>query len=201
MIFDSKCTYEEKYLKYTTEIVDNQTYITPDLNSGKVSFCPFDNALEMVIDYLNIGYAYDRDFSVENSVLDFVGKYGFPTHQETQINVYAFAEDAQMLYLHFAEISKAPYPNDPEFILETDPVAAVIKVADETKYIEWQTVNLSSAIELAYTLLLCGRERVLGICKYCGAPFYTKNPKAEFCSQPCRNKYNVYKTRAKKKLK
>ena len=33
--------------------------------------------------------------------------------------------------------------------------------------------------------------------KHCGEPFYGKNPKTEFCSPQCRNRFNVYKSRRK----
>ena len=197
VLFGDKCSYEEKYLKYMTD--DSGKYIVPDKTSGKASFCPFDNAVEMVLDYLNIGFAAQVGAPHTDLVFDFVSKYGFPNKNDKRLDISAFAEDAQMLYLHFAEAESTPYPDEPDFVLETDPVSGVVKVEGNKKFIEWQTASLSAAIELSYTLLLCNRERAIGVCKHCGAPFYTKNPKSEFCSPPCRNRYNVYKSRAKNK--
>jgi len=197
--FNDKCLNAEKFNKYTIGEEKGKTVIYPIPDSGKTSYCPFDNPAEIVLDYLYIGYVTDKGYDAKDTVFEFVKKYGFPLPSSKALNVYSFAEDAQMLYLHFAEASKTPYPSEPEFILETDPVSAVVKVDNGTKYIEWQTKSLSASIELAYTLLLCGKERTIGVCKHCGLPFYTKNPKAEFCSPPCRNKYNVYKSRAKNK--
>ena len=197
VLFKDKCLYEERYLKYTTEISGNREYIVPDKSSGKVSFCPFDVAIDMVLDYLSIGFTAQSSLPTADLVLDFVCKYGFPHKNDKRLDAAEFAEDARMLYLHFAEAESTPYPDEPDFVLETDPVSAIIKVEGNQKFIEWQTDSLSNAIELAYTLLLCGNARAIGVCKHCGAPFYTKNPKSEFCSPPCRNRYNVYKSRAK----
>ena len=199
VLFKDKCSYEERYSKYTTEVSGDREYIVPDKSSGKVSFCPFDAATDMVLDYLNIGFAAQNGIPTTDLVYDFVCKYGFPSRNDKRLAIADFAEDARMLYLHFNEAESTPYPDEPDFVLETDPVPAIVKVENNQKFIEWQTAGLSGTIELAYALLLCNRPKAIGICKHCGTPFYTKNPKSEFCSPPCRNRYNVYKSRAKNK--
>ena len=40
---------------------------------------------------------------------------------------------------------------------------------------------------------------LLKTCKYCGNAFVANNPKAEYDSLACKNKANVYKSRAKTK--
>ncbi len=43
-----------------------------------------------------------------------------------------------------------------------------------------------------------GRNQVK-LCKYCGKPFIAENIRAEYDTQQCRNKANIYKSRNKKK--
>lgn len=197
--FNHKCLSESVYEKYYIEETDGQTFIVADLKSGVKDVCLFDGAADAVVCYLYIGYIVEKGEPVAESVLEFISKYGFSKRGTDRESVEDFAENAQALYLHCVEILGADYPENPEWILETEKVKAIIKRSDGKAFIEWQTKNLSVAVELAYTLLICGADKYLGICKHCGKPFLIKNPKTEFCSAQCRNRYNVYKTRAKKK--
>lgn len=199
VFFNDKCSSEEKYSNCYIEEQNGSLWVVADLKSGKHSYCPFDNPVKLVVDYLSIGYKAEHGIDPSDSVLEFVKEYGFMSRNDKRLNISDFAEDAQMLYLHFAEAEAIPYPENPEFVLETDAISAVIMISQDGKYINWQTQGLSSAIELAYTLLLCSDEKAIGICKHCGMPYYSKNPKTEFCSPSCRNRYNVYKSRAKSK--
>ncbi len=197
-IFKHTCTQEKIYEKYYIEQSGDDTYILPDLTHGHREVCPFDNADKMIFEYLNIGYMTENGIDVTPAVFDFVSAYGMTKRNSKKLSIAEFCEDANVLYLHFKELSAASYPENPEWILETEPVSAVIRREGNTSLIDWQTKNLASAIELAYTLLVCENERYVGLCKHCGTPFLVKNPKSEFCSPACRNRYNVYKSRAKK---
>lgn len=54
---------------------------------------------------------------------------------------------------------------------------------------------------LIYTManLLSSDSSPLKICKHCQKAFISQNKRAEFCSERCRNQFNVYKSRAKSK--
>lgn len=54
---------------------------------------------------------------------------------------------------------------------------------------------------LIYTManLLSSDDSPLKICKHCQKAFISHNKRAEFCSERCRNQFNVYKSRAKSK--
>lgn len=54
---------------------------------------------------------------------------------------------------------------------------------------------------LIYTManLLSSDGSPLKICKHCQKAFISHNKRAEFCSERCRNQFNVYKSRAKSK--
>ena len=55
---------------------------------------------------------------------------------------------------------------------------------------------------LNYTManLLSAEGVPLKICKHCHKAFISQNKRAEFCSERCRNQFNVYKSRAKAKI-
>ncbi len=196
-IFVHTCLDEKVYKKYYTENIGGDTYIMPDTGFDFYNICPFDNAGEMVLEYLTIGYMNEMGLSTDEAVLEFVSKYGMLKRGSKRLKASEFSEDAGVLYQHFCEIASADFPDTPEWILETEPVSAVIVRDGKGAIAQWQTKNLASAIELAYTLLICSSERYIGLCKHCKAPYSVKNPKSEFCSPSCRNKFNVYKSRAK----
>lgn len=59
----------------------------------------------------------------------------------------------------------------------------------------WDFSSLKITIETLYGFYLTDPDRPLRICKHCGKVFVSRNSKAEFCSIPCRNQFNVYKSR------
>ncbi len=63
--------------------------------------------------------------------------------------------------------------------------------------IQYEFCSLISVINFTLANLLANESSPLKVCKHCGTPFYSENKKSEFCSERCRNQYNVYKSRAK----
>jgi hypothetical protein len=71
-----------------------------------------------------------------------------------------------------------------------------VKMLD-TPMLVWDFSSLKIAIETLYGFYLTDSDRPLRICKHCGKVFISRNSKAEFCTVPCRNQFNVYKSRRK----
>lgn len=67
----------------------------------------------------------------------------------------------------------------------------------KTPTIVWEFPALKTAIDALYSFYVTDPERTLRICKHCGKAFVAKNSRSEFCCVPCRNRFNVYKSRAK----
>lgn len=63
--------------------------------------------------------------------------------------------------------------------------------------IQYEFCSLIAVINFTLANLLATESSPLKVCKHCGTPFYSENKKSEFCSERCRNQYNVYKSRAK----
>ena len=197
--FKDTCRETVIFSDYYIKNTGGAAVIVPVENAERITYRPFDDAESMVLEYLEIGYMTDCGQDASEAVLSFVRGHGMPTKNMKKLVVSEFSEDAQALYLHFAENAAAPYPDSPEWTLETEPVSALVRTTSDGPVIEWQTEGVGAAVELAYTLMLCSNERRFGLCKHCRRPFAVKNPKAEFCSPQCRNRYNVYKTRDKYK--
>ena len=67
----------------------------------------------------------------------------------------------------------------------------------KTPTIVWEFPSLKAAIDALYSFYVTDPERPLRICKHCGKAFVAKNRRTEFCTVPCRNQFNVYKSRRK----
>lgn len=61
--------------------------------------------------------------------------------------------------------------------------------------------SLMAVLNFTMARLLSAEGSPLKICKHCGKAFISENKRAEFCSERCRNQFNVYKSRAKAKQK
>lgn len=56
---------------------------------------------------------------------------------------------------------------------------------------------LKQAIDIYYGMQMGQDVRLLKVCNYCNKAFIAKNPKAEYDTYNCKNKANVYKSRAR----
>lgn len=61
--------------------------------------------------------------------------------------------------------------------------------------------SLMAVLNFTMARLLSAEGSPLKICKHCSKAFISENKRAEFCSERCRNQFNVYKSRAKAKQK
>lgn len=69
----------------------------------------------------------------------------------------------------------------------------------ETLSIEFQITSLKQYIDFYFTKTVAKDINLLKICKFCNKAFLANNPKAEYDTPQCKNKSNVYKSRAKNK--
>lgn len=64
---------------------------------------------------------------------------------------------------------------------------------------QYEFNSLMAVLNFTMANLLSTEGLPLKICKHCGKAFIAENKRAEFCSERCRNQFNVYKSRAKAK--
>lgn len=65
--------------------------------------------------------------------------------------------------------------------------------------IQYEFHSLMGILNFTMANLLSAEGAPLKICKHCQKAFISRNKRAEFCSERCRNQFNVYKSRAKAK--
>jgi len=65
--------------------------------------------------------------------------------------------------------------------------------------IVWDFNSLLLGIQMMFSFALVDDKKTLRMCKHCQKVFAAGHVNAVFCSPKCKNQYNVYKARAKKK--
>ena len=74
-----------------------------------------------------------------------------------------------------------------------------IALAENAPVIVWNFHSLLVMIQMCFSFMLTDSDCDMKLCKHCGRAFIASRKGNEFCSPKCKNQYNVYKTRAKKK--
>lgn len=62
----------------------------------------------------------------------------------------------------------------------------------------WDFHSMLLGVQMMFSFMLTDTERPIRLCKHCTQTFVASRPSAVFCSPQCKNKHNVYKSRAKK---
>ena len=65
--------------------------------------------------------------------------------------------------------------------------------------IVWDFHSLMLGIQMMFSFMITDTDKPIRICKHCLRTFVASRQSAVFCSPQCKNKYNVYKSRAKDK--
>ena len=72
-------------------------------------------------------------------------------------------------------------------------------IAFERPTIVWDFHSLLLGVQMMFSFMLTDEKSSLKVCKHCGKAFVASRPNSVFCSGKCKNRYNVYKSRAKDK--
>lgn len=65
--------------------------------------------------------------------------------------------------------------------------------------IVWDFHSLMLGIQMMFSFMLTDQDKPIRICKHCSKVFVASRPSAVFCSPQCKNRHNVYKSRARDK--
>ncbi len=74
-----------------------------------------------------------------------------------------------------------------------------IMPTDNQPTMVWEFSSLLSVIQIMLCFMLTDEKNTIKLCKKCHKVFLASRSNASFCSGKCKNQYNVYKSRAKKK--
>ena len=64
--------------------------------------------------------------------------------------------------------------------------------------IVWDFHSLLLGVQMMFSFMLTDSENPIKLCRHCTKAFVASRPSAVFCSPQCKNKHNVYKSRARK---
>ena len=59
--------------------------------------------------------------------------------------------------------------------------------------------SLLIMVQMRFSFMLTDKDSDMRMCKHCKKAFIASRKGNEFCSQKCKNQYNIYKSREKKK--
>ena len=62
----------------------------------------------------------------------------------------------------------------------------------------WDFHSLLLGVQMMFSFMLTDIKNPIRLCRHCTKAFVASRPSAVFCSPQCKNKHNVYKSRAKK---
>jgi hypothetical protein len=74
-----------------------------------------------------------------------------------------------------------------------------IALKENSPVIVWNFHSLLVMIQMCFSFMLTDESCDMKLCKHCGNAFVASRKGNDFCSPQCKNQYNVYKNRAKKK--
>ena len=106
----------------------------------------------------------------------------------------------EYLYSLLNNISNEDNPNIDELLKQFEINNIKISLSrKENLVIEFQITCLKQYIDYYFAKTVAKDINLLKICKFCNKAFLAVNPKAEYDTPQCKNKANVYKSRAKNK--
>ena len=74
-----------------------------------------------------------------------------------------------------------------------------IALEKDSPVIVWDFHSLLIMVQMCFSFMLTDKDSDMRMCKHCKKVFVASRKGNEFCSQKCKNQFNVYKSREKKK--
>ncbi len=74
-----------------------------------------------------------------------------------------------------------------------------IALEKDSPVIVWDFHSLLVMVQMCFSFMLTDKDSDMRMCKHCKKAFIASRKGKEFCSQKCKNQFNVYKSREKKK--
>ena len=74
-----------------------------------------------------------------------------------------------------------------------------IALEKDSPVIVWDFHSLLVMVQMCFSFMLTDKDRDVRMCKHCKKAFIASRKGNEFCSHKCKNQFNVYKSREKKR--
>lgn len=157
----------------------------------------------------DIGYfaSYNNEMS-PNLILNKDLEYGIVFSKGYSEKLSWFLDYVNEIYQQFFSIGRYYITNElvekrtADLYIQSfmpDNISCNLTLTKNKPTLAWNFNSLRLALDTMLYLELSAERQLLKMCKHCYNPFYSNNPKSEYCSPQCRNQANVYKSRGKKK--
>ena len=187
-----------RYDKYEwKEDKEGTLYITPSPDAKVSLYNPLKDSEQIVLKAVNLGLmCMDKNNTQErlqSAIMDFVtcyGLLGFMTALPTTPDFITY----HAVYLpknHFIKEESMTTEKYLSYFFPFDKIDFVKKGMESS----WSTDD----VQMMFSFMLTDEKSSLKVCKHCGKAFVASRPNSVFCSGKCKNRYNVYKSRAKDK--
>jgi len=184
-----------------------ETYVTSN------PFFPLDEKIdtqEYMANFFPFGETVPQLEQTDASISAFAGRG--PVYEYVFSGAYSerlawYVSYFQTLYTLFDACLK--YADEPEVFRAIAYRTSILRYSDhKLRYsisaagrpvMRWEFASLKAVIDLFVVGCITDPAQPIRQCKHCGKIFYRDDLRMEFCSPQCRNKFNVYKSRAKGK--
>jgi len=207
-----------RYSEYDVYEKDGAEWIAPSPTAEVLVNNQLEKPERLLLDALNTGRVlymseYADDFKRE-ILLSFIRCYGLLTKDNAE-RLKWVGDLLAEIFTHFVGCKAPEKTDDPAVREHYAKLVSRYQLRDLAIGLEmpstpdedgfcnpvmvWYFNSLRQAIETTYIIALTNPDINLRMCKHCGAAFIADHGRSVFCSDRCRNQYNVYKHRANKK--
>jgi len=116
----------------------------------------------------------------------------------TQFKDWAFIFCASFMYYEESDPLMAELHRKAISVFDGNVPTYHIELFDKPTLV-WDFHSLLLMVQMIFSLMLTDGSRPLRSCKHCSRAFVVGHPNAAFCGAKCKNQFNVYKSRNKKK--
>lgn len=110
-----------------------------------------------------------------------------------------FTEKYLALFFPFGKLDVIKRGIESMWNIQNDRVMMALALTMTDKpTIVWDFHSLLLGVQMMFSSMLTDSENPIKLCRHCTKAFVASRPSAVFCSPQCKNKHNVYKSRARK---
>mgnify|MGYP002960403605 CR=1 FL=1 len=217
-LFERTSSNWVRYSEYEWRAAEDGTlYLTPTKTAQPSIYDPLAEYQKIVLDAINIGrmgMSKKPDAEIQKAIQQFAVKYGlfglmtalpttpnFMEYEAVYLPKNHFIKKETMstekylaLFFPFDKLDVIKRGIESMWNIQNDRVMMALALTMTDKPM---AVNMSFQRE--YAEQLTDSENPIKLCRHCTKAFVASRPSAVFCSPQCKNKHNVYKSRARNK--
>ena len=223
-LFERTSSNWVRYSEYEWRAAEDGTlYLTPTKTAQPSIYDPLAEYQKIVLDAINIGrmgMSKKPDAEIQKAIQQFAVKYGlfglmtalpttpnFMEYEAVYLPKNHFIKKETMstekylaLFFPFDKLDVIKRGIESMWNIQNDRVMmALALIMTDKPIIVWDFHSLLLGVQMMFSFMLTDSENPIKLCRHCTKAFVASRPSAVFCSPQCKNKHNVYKSRARNK--